>query len=190
MELRDRNFILIDTETTGFDEKKHQILEVGILVIKDLKVIDEFEVKIKHREYTITAKDMEVNNINIVEHEKEALFEKEATERMLEFLNKHKCENDEGYIVIGQNVAFDIKFLEEMFLRTYKIKEYRQVISYRNLDIMQLAMIKNIEGKISLEKQDLDSILKELEIEIPENRHRALTDCYLEFKTMCTLLNM
>ena len=96
MELRDRNFILIDTETTGFDEKKHQILEVGILVIKDLKVIDEFEVKIKHREYTITAKAMEVNNINIVEHEKEALFEKEATERMLEFLNKHKCENDEG----------------------------------------------------------------------------------------------
>ena len=56
MELRNRNFILIDTETTGFDEKKHQILEVGILVIKDLKVIDQFEVKIKHREYTITAK--------------------------------------------------------------------------------------------------------------------------------------
>ena len=108
----------------------------------------------------------------------------------LSFLNKHKSESDEGYIVIGQNVAFDIKFLEEMFLRTYKIKEYRQVISYRNLDIMQLAMIKNIEGKISLEKQDLDSILKELEIEIPENRHRALTDCYLEFKAMCTLLNM
>mgnify|MGYP002585955990 CR=1 FL=1 len=26
MELRDRNFILIDTETTGFDEKKHQIM--------------------------------------------------------------------------------------------------------------------------------------------------------------------
>ena len=189
MELRDRNFILIDTETTGFDEKKHQILEVGILVIKDLKLIAHFEVKIKHREYTIAAKAMEVNNINIVEHEKEALFEKEAAERMLEFLNKHKGE-DEGYIVIGQNVAFDIKFLEEMFLRTYKIKEYRQVISYRNLDIMQLAIIKNIEGKISLEKQDLDSILKELNIEVPKKRHRALVDCYLEFKAMCKLLKM
>ena len=125
MELRNRNFILIDTETTGFDEKKHQILEVGILVIKDLKVIDQFEVKIKHREYTITAKAMEVNNIN-----------------------------------------------------------------YRNLDIMQLAMIKNMEGKISLEKQDLDSILKELNIEVPKKRHRALIDCYLEFKAMCKLLNM
>ena len=54
---------------------------------------------------------------------------------------------------------------------------------------MQLAMIKNIEGKISLEKQDLDSILKELNIDAPE-RHRALVDCYLEFKAMCKLLKM
>ncbi len=190
MELRNRNFILVDTETTGFDEKKNQILEVGILVIKDLKVIDEFEIKIKHREYTITAKAMEANKIDIVAHEKEAVFEKEAAEKILEFLNKHKAENEEGYIVIGQNVQFDIKFLEEMFLRVYKIKEYRQAISYRSLDIMQLAMIKNIEGKISLEKQDLDSILNELEIEIPENRHRALTDCYLEFKALIDLLDI
>lgn len=190
MELRNRNFILIDTETTGFDEKKHQILELGILVIKDLKVIDEFEIKIKHKEYTISAKAMEANKINILEHEKEALFEKEAAEKILEFLNKHKSENDEGYIVIGQNVQFDIKFSEEMFLRVYKIKEYRQAISYRNLDLMQLALIKNLEGKISLEKQDLDSILKELNIEIPENRHRALTDCYLEFEALLALLDM
>ena len=188
MELRNRNFILVDTETTGFDEKKHQILEVGILVIKDLKVVNEFEVKIKHREYTVTAKAMEANKINILEHEKEALFEKEAAEKILGFLNENKAENDEGYIVIGQNVQFDIKFLEDMFLRCYLIKEYRQAISYRSLDIMQLAMIKNLEGKISLEKQDLDSILKELEIEIPENRHRALVDCYLEFEALTTLL--
>lgn len=190
MELRDRNFCLVDVETTGFDEKKHQILELGILVIKDLEVIDEFEVKIKHREYTISFKAIEANKINIIEHEKEALFEKEAAEKILEFLNKYKSENDEGYIVIGQNVQFDIRFLEEMFLRTYKIKEYRQAVSYRSLDIMQLAIIKNIEGKISLEKQDLDSILKELNIEIPEKRHRALVDCHLEFEAMIKLLEL
>lgn len=189
MELRNRNFILVDTETTGFDEKKHQILEIGILVIKDLNVIEEFEIKIKHKEYTMSAKAMEANKIDIVAHEKEAVFEKEAAEKILEFLNKNKGENDEGYIVIGQNVQFDIKFLEAMFLRCYLIKEYRQAVSYRSLDIMQLAMIKNIEGKINLEKQDLDSILKELEIEIPENRHRALADCYLEFEAMLALLN-
>ena len=90
MELRDRNFILVDTETTGIDEKKHQILEVGILVIKDLKVVGEFEVKIKHNEYTITSKAMQANKINILEHEKDAFFENEATEKILKFLNKYK----------------------------------------------------------------------------------------------------
>ena len=190
MELRDRNFILVDTETTGIDEKKHQILEVGILVIKDLKVVGEFEVKIKHNEYTITSKAMQANKINILEHEKDAFFENEATEKILKFLNKYKSETDEGYIVIGQNVQFDIKFLEAMFLRTFKIKEYRQVVSYRTLDIMQLAIIKNIESKIRIKKQDLDSILKELEIEIPEKRHRALIDCYLEFEALVALLDV
>lgn len=190
MELRNRNFILIDSETTGFDEKKHQLLEVGILVIKDLKVIEEFEIKLKHKEYTITTKAMEANKINILEHEKQALFENEAAEKILEFLSKHKAENEEGYIVIGQNVQFDIKFLETMFLRVSKIKDYRKLVSYRNLDIMQLAIIKNLEGKISLEKQDLDSILKELNIEIPKNRHRALTDCYLEYEALIKLLNL
>lgn len=190
MELRNRKFILVDTETTGFDEKKNQLLEVGILVIKNLKVIEEFEVKIKHKEYTLTAGAMKANKINLIEHEEEAVFEEEATEKILKFLNKFKTENEEGYIVIGQNVQFDIKFLEAMFLRVGKIREYRKVVSYRNLDIMQLAMIKNIEGKIRLGKQDLDSILNVLNIEIPENRHRALADCYLEFEALVRLINL
>lgn len=190
MELRNRNFVLVDVETTGFDEKKHQILELGILVIKDLKVIDEFEVKIKHKEYAISAKAMEVNKINILEHEKEAIEEKEAVELILKFLNDNKAEEEEGYIVIGQNIGFDIKFLEAMFLRCYLIKEYRKVISYRNLDLMQLVLIKNIEGKINLEKQDLDHILSKLNIEIPANRHRALMDCKLEYQAMIKLLNL
>lgn len=190
MELRNRNFILIDTETTGFDKEKNQLLEIGILVIKDLKIVGEFEVKIKHKEYTLTTKAMSANKIDLIEHEKVAVFEKEAAEKILEFLNQYKNEEDEGFIVIGQNVQFDIGFLEAMFLRTYKIKEYRQAVSYRSLDIMQLAMIKNIEGKIELEKQDLDHILTKLNIEIPEKRHRALTDCYLEYETMIKLLNL
>ena len=190
MELRNRNFILIDAETTGFDEKKHQLLEIGILVIKDLKIIDEFEVKIKHREYTIISKAMEANKINILEHNEQAIEEKEAAELILKFLNDNKAEEEEGYIVIGQNVGFDIKFLEAMFLRCYLIKEYRKVVSYRNLDLMQLALIKNIEGKINLEKQDLDHILSKLNIEIPENRHRALIDCKLEYEVMIKLLNL
>ena len=190
MELRNRNFILIDTETTGFDEKKHQILEIGILIIKNMEIVAELEVKVKHKEYVVTVGAMKANSIDIVEHEKEALEEKKAAELILEFLNHYKAEEEDAYIVIGQNVGFDIKFLEAMFLRCYLIKEYRKVVSYRNLDLMQLALIKNLEGKINLEKQDLDHILNRLNIEIPANRHRALVDCKLEYEAMIELLKL
>lgn len=190
MELKNRNFVILDTETTGFDDKKHQVLEVGMLVIKDMKIISELEVKIKHKEYTISSGAMKANKINIVEHEEEAVLEEVAADTILQFLTDNKSEEDEGYIVVGQNVNFDIRFLESMFLRVKKIKEYRKVISYRNLDLMQLALIKNIEGKIQLEKQDLDSILKVLNIDIPDKRHRAIVDCNLEYEAIRKLLSL
>ena len=40
MELRDRRMLLIDTETTGFDSEKHQILEIGMLVLEQGEVIN------------------------------------------------------------------------------------------------------------------------------------------------------
>jgi DNA polymerase III epsilon subunit-like protein len=55
---------------------------------------------------------------------------------------------------------------------------------------MQLALIKNLEGKIKLEKQDLDTLLKTLEISVPEDRHRALIDCYLEYEAFKRLINL
>lgn len=196
MQLREREFILIDLETTGFIKDKHQILEVGMLVIRDNKIINEMELKIKHKEYVLTAGAMASNKINILEHEETAIYEEEACKNILEFLSNNLT-TDSGFIVIGQNVQFDIGFLENMFLRNKLIKDYRKLISYRNIDIMQLAIIKNIEGKIELESQNLDAILEALRIDescIPNHvlgqRHRALADCYLEHKAYIELLNL
>lgn len=189
MELKNRNYILVDVETTGFDEKKHQILEIGLLVIKNMKVAANLNIAIKHREYTITTGAMKANKIDIIEHEKEALTVEEAGNKMLEFLRVQN-DTEEGFIAVGQNIDFDLRFLEAMFLNLKKIKDYRECVSYRKLDIMQLALIKNLENKISLEKQDLDTLLKALDIEIPTDRHRALTDCYLEFEVLTKLLNL
>lgn len=189
MELKDRSFVLLDIETTGFDEKKHQILEIGMLIIKGMKVTSDINIAIKHKEYTITTSAMNANKINIIEHEKNALILEDAGITLINFLKEHK-ETEEAYIPIGQNVDFDLRFLEAMFLKLGKIKEYREYVSYRKLDIMQLALIKNMEDKISLEKQDLDYLLTSLNIEIPKDRHRALIDCYLEFEVLKKLLTL
>ena len=38
--------------------------------------------------------------------------------------------------------------------------------------------------KLDLEKLDLDTLLNALNIEMPENRRRAITDCYLELEVL------
>ncbi len=197
MLLKDRYYVLIDLETTGFNKDKHQILEVGMLILKDMEVVEELEVKIKHKEYVITPGAMEVNGINILEHDKEAIDPKAACEKILDFLRNYtdseyvdKKVKSIGLIPVGQNVDFDLGFLEQLFLSAYKIKDYRDCISYRKLDIMQLALIKSLEGKLDLEKQDLDTILKTLNIEINHSRHRALADCYMEHEALVKLLSL
>ena len=186
MELRDRRMLLIDSETTGFDPEKHQLLEVGILVLEQGEIINSLNIKLKHKEYVLTAGAMKANKIDIVKHEEYALSAKDACEKILKFLECNYSE--EHYLVVGQNVDFDIKFLEKLFLSTYKIKEFRNLVGYRKLDIMQLFLIRNIEGKIKAEKQDLDYMLNTLNIEIPADRHSALTDCFLEYEVLKKLL--
>src|SRR3989344_1833010 len=46
--MRKHNFAFIDIETTGLDVRRHEIIEIGcILTTPELKVIEEFELKIK-----------------------------------------------------------------------------------------------------------------------------------------------
>lgn len=186
MELRDRRMLLIDTETTGFDSEKHQILEIGMLVLEQGEVINSLNIKLKHKEYVLTAGAMKANKIDIVKHEEDALNVKDACEKILAFL---ECNySGEHYLVVGQNVDFDIKFIEKLFLSAYKIKDFRNFVGYRKLDLMQLFLIRNIEGKIKAEKQDLDYMLNALNIEVPADRHSALTDCFLEYEVLKKLL--
>ena len=193
MQLKDRTFVLIDTETTGFDKEKHQLLEVGMLVIKDLKVVDKLELKIKHKEYVVTAGAMSANKIDLLEHDKEGVEPQTACYEIMSFLRNNMDFTEEkgsAFIPIGQNIDFDLGFLEQLFLKNYKIKDYRLCMSYRKLDIMQVALVKSLEGKIELDSQSLDSLLEALNIDIPEDRHRAMVDCYLEFEVLNRLLGL
>ncbi|MEG0908751.1 MAG: 3'-5' exonuclease [Bacilli bacterium] len=189
MLLNERQFILLDTETTGFNYKKHQILEIGILVIEEMKVKDIIDIKVKHKDYNITIDALEHNKIDLKEHDKIGITEEDACKEIHKKLKEH-MNSDKGYIIIGQNVDFDISFMQEMFNRNNMYKEFREVISYRKLDLMQLGLIKTLEGKIDLESQSLDHMMEKLDVTMVENRHRAIIDCGLEFEVLKKLLKL
>lgn len=187
--LKDRTYILVDTETTGLNEEENQILEIAFLMIKDLKIVDEYEFKIKHNEYSISEKAMEINNISLIEHEKDALEEKEVLEKIIVIIESYK-EDKKGLIPIGQNVDFDLKFIKKMFEKNGMGDKFKNYFDYKKLDLMQVALLKCLEGKLELESQSLDSILKALNIEKREERHRALVDCNLEYKALIGLIGL
>lgn len=189
MNLKERRKCLIDVETTGFSYVKNQILEVGMLIIEDDEIIAEKEIKIKsNNDYEISEAALQSNNINLEEHNKVALDEADALDEMIEFLDKNLIDKDKSYIIIGQNVDFDINFLSRLFKKYSKSEEFKKYIGYRKLDIMQVALFQVQRGKIELESLALDSIIAALEIKMPKERHRALCDCKLEFETYKQLL--
>lgn len=191
MELRDRRMILLDVETTGFDCEKNQLLEVGMLVIYQMEVVAKLELKIRHNAYFVTPSAIKANDIDIIKHDEEGITTKEAAEEILKFVEEVKGDSSERILLIGQNIDFDIKFIENLMMKEYKIKEFRKFVGYRKLDIMQVALLKNIEGKVRVEKQDLDHLLKQLDIDIKDNvRHSAIGDCYLEWEVLNKLLGL
>lgn len=186
MELRDRRMMLIDCETTGKYYFKNQILDLAILCIEQGEVIGELEIQIKHKEYLIDPEAMAINGINLIEHEATAVTTDIAVDQIIEFFEEYK--QDDYPIMVGQNVKFDIEFLKKLFESEYELENFKELIGYKQLDIMQLALIKNIEGKLKLESQSLDSILKALNIPITEGRHTAYIDCYLEYEVLKRLM--
>lgn len=183
--------ILVDVETTGLDSEKNQLLEVGMLVIYQMEVVAKLELKIRHNAYFVTPGAIRANNIDIIKHDEDGITTKEAAEEILKFVEDVKGDSSEKIILIGQNVDFDIRFIEKLMLQEYKIKDFRKFVGYKKLDIMQVALIKSIEGKVKLENQHLDHLLKELDIDIKENvRHSAIGDCYLEWEVLNKLLGL
>lgn len=193
-------YAIIDTETTGLDPQKNQTLEVGVIICdEDLKIVSYDNFLVKHKEYVISPRAMEINGIDLVEHNKQADDAKIACNKIVKFLNDNALDG-ERYVFAGQNCTFDRGFLNELFDNNASDEDrqaWRSVMGYHNLELQTLAMAANIKGEININSFNLDTISNALNI-VPQNveiegvesyRHRALYDCLLELNCMQSLLN-
>jgi DNA polymerase III epsilon subunit-like protein len=108
--------LVIDTETTGLSPLTNQVLSIGLLHIESnlnsLKILNEKHILVKHDEYNISKRAMQVNKINLKEHEKKAYTTKDTCKVINSFIKK---ENLSSTKVLGHNVNFDINFLNNLF---------------------------------------------------------------------------
>ena len=144
-------YLAIDTETTGLNADCQVLTAYFIVLDNDLHEMAHLDLKIRYPYYKVYTKALEVNRIDLIKHDREAIDFVDAKNVLNKFLNDHKTPF--RYIPLGHNINFDLKMLKNsgllsddhlspnvldtitiaQFLKTCKIIPNKQSLSLTNL---------------------------------------------------------
>lgn len=175
--MRKHNFIFIDIETTGLVVTKHEIIEIGCVVMSpDLKIIEEFSLKIKPENIeNADPVSLKINHYN-ADDWKDAMILDKAMEILA--LKAKDC------IMVGQNVAFDSGFLDYAFVKT----SISNSMHYYKLDTISLAWAK-LHNEPDLEHFSLRELCLRFGIE-NKNAHTGLGDAHATYELYKKLMSL
>jgi DNA polymerase III epsilon subunit-like protein len=175
---KERTIHFIDTETTGLDWRRHEILSVGIVVAHEteteLTVLEETEILIIPEKIELADPiALKINKYDAKNWEASAISKKEAQELLWSKLYK-PTEGDyktsiNSVIVGGHNVHFDLLFLAKLLSDADKTFYPRHLVD-------TYPLTRKLLGKdIKLESYSLRAICEYFDI-TNDNPHTALAD--------------
>lgn len=158
-------YVIIDLETTGLDPINDKIIEIGALRIG--KEIEEYSTIIR-QEINIPEKIRDLTGISD-EEIKKGKVEEIAINELIDFIGEDT--------LVGYNINFDIKFINEALKRQKKPK-----VKNMTYDVMKY--VKN--DKLFLKNYKLETVVKEYGIDetVP---HRAIGDARITQKLIAKL---
>ena len=168
----DTTYCVLDLETTGFSAVTEKITEVGVMKVKNGKVIDEFSCFVNPEKH-IPERVTQVTNITD-EMVKDAETIEKVFPKILEFLG-----NEKETVLVAHNANFDVGFLKQ----NAKVLGYE--FNYTYLDTLSLAKDLFPEYK----KYKLGKIAENLGIKV-EVAHRALDDVDTTVKVFNVMIDM
>lgn len=176
-DFRTRNLAIIDLETTGLDPTKHEIIEVGMIIVSqpNLEIIETYEAKVKplHIE-TSTSEALTVNGYNKQEWE---------NAQNIEDVLQDIADKAADCIICNHNVNFDWSFLLEGFTK-YNITHS---FDYHMYDIASMIWLKLSDTQ--LPRLNLNITAQFLGVESEPNQHRALNGATVACNVLRALKN-
>lgn len=179
--------MVLDLETTGLSPRYNKVLTVGMLHIdveKDfLKIRNKKQILVKHEDYAVNPKALEINKINLVEHHKIASEPFKACNQINKFIIKN---NLESRPVLGHNIIFDIRFLNELFRQGNSVPAF----SHDFVDTMHMWSALKRKNIISFNlKNSLQTLANYFEIDYSKS-HSALGDCHITANVYKKMLDL
>ena len=170
---------VIDTETTGFDMLKHEVIEIAALRADTkngkFKILDQVEYKIipEHIEWA-SPYALKVNG-----YTEEAWRSASRFENIADEFSKFICSADYH---LGQNLVFDYRFLTKAYNQCGKeLPKFKQ---YFDTKLMADSLVHDKK----LERSGLDFLCEHYKIKNEGRAHTALTDCKRTWKLYQKLL--
>lgn len=183
--MRERNLAFIDTESTGLLPERHELIEIGCVLVRqipregkgpEVEIIEEFDVKIKPRH--IETADPVALSINGYRPEDWTLAV--DLKKALELL----AEKTKDAIMVGHNVAHDYAFLQKAFEQ----ERVENTMHYHKVDTISLAYAM-LYDNLDVKKFSLRSLCEHFGI-INERAHSALSDARATFEVYKRLLRV
>ncbi len=174
--MNDKLFLPMDNETGGLADGVSLLTSYLEVVDHKLNVIDSLELYVKPNDgvYTVEAGGLEVNKINLVEHDKVAITYSEAGQKLFRFLQKNSQDGKIKLIPVGKQVHGDVRWLQEHLLGKKTMDKF---VSYRTVDITGIAMTLQLKGKLPPDLGlSLGHLVEYFGIVVPGVTHEAKYD--------------
>lgn len=174
--VNETEFVIFDTETTGFSFDKDRILSIGALKLinKNILVKESFEVYISQTHYD--ADSAEIHGI-LKKGKKECITEVQALERFLSYIK--------NYVLVGHHVMFDVTMINEVLKRNGLPKLKNQTLDTGLLYKRTLLTASVLQKK---EQYSLDDLAEKFSIS-KKDRHTALGDAYITVIAFLAILD-
>lgn len=179
---KNRKKYIVDVETGSLNPEKGALCSVTFKEFSKRKKLNLFIKPNLKLEYEKQA--MEINGLTKTFLRKNGVTEKQAIKKIKDFINNEQFE------IIGQNIDFDIAFLNNLFKRNVK-ESFSDYVHYHKIDTMMIAKFLQMSKIFNFEKGfSLSAIYGSLiGGEIPK-QHTSLGDVLATEKILKNMLSM
>ena len=180
--MSEAKFLAFDCESGGLIEGVALLSTHLAVCDEEFNIIDELELLTKPNDghYLVSAEALEVNGINLIDHDKVALTYSAAGQELRNFLWKYSQNGKIKLIPVGKNVGGDVKWVTDNLLG---MKTWNQFVSYRLYDLTGVVIYLKRKGKLPQDAPDsLSGLAKFLGIEA--EWHTARGDNYAGIELM------
>ena len=178
-----------DTETTGLDPIKQDVIQIAGIVEIDGKVEEEFNIKCQPFDYNTISQDaLDVHGIS-VEELKTFQTSSDGKNEFTNILDKYvnKFDKNDKFTPAGQNVQFDVNMIREWFIKNGERYGSGGYHNYHMIDTVTLARTMSYEKVFELENHKLITLANRYNIEI--DAHDALSDIRATREVYKSLIN-